>query len=355
MSDKILNNRQQTILKFLKNDVWLAVSDIATGLGEAISPATLRRDLNELVDIGAIERQGENKGVKYAITTKSRIFIPYKLGEYYRSEESVRNAIESYNFDILPSLQEAEIFSKEELLRLNSASKTFAKNAQGLSEGLYKKELERFVIEFSWKSSKIEGNTYSLLDTEFLLRNGVEAEGKSKIDTKMIINHKDAYLFAVDSAKENIQLSVAFIEQVHHLLTKDLGIERGLRDRIVGISGSAYRPLALKQQLREQLDALVATINNVKDPYTKTLIGILGLSYLQPFEDGNKRTSRVLANSILLQAGFAPLSYRSVDEKEYKEATLIFYEQNSVMPFKELFIDQYIYSANHYNIAQPKN
>ena len=82
------------------------------------------------------------------------------------------------------------------------------------------------------------------------------------------------------------------------------------------------------------------------------LMAVLGLSYLQPFEDGNKRTARVFANSLLLRAGCAPLSYRSVDEREYKEATLIFYEQNSIRAFRELFVEQYVYSATHYNIAE---
>lgn len=120
---------------------------------------------------------------------------------------------------------------------------------------------------------------------------------------------------------------------------------------MVGISGSLYRPLSSIYQIEEQLGLLIECINAKPSPYEKALIAVLGESYLQPFDDGNKRTARVLANGLLLQAGYAPLSYRSVDEQEYKEACLIFYEQNSIQPFKKLFIEQYIFVANNYNIA----
>jgi Fic family protein len=234
---------------------------------------------------------------------------------------------------------------------MEEASRVFRSNAHDMSPSLHRRELERFVIEFSWKSSKIEGNTYSLIDTEFLLRNGIEAEGKSKYEAKMILNHKKAYLFAVESMRENVPINTAYIEQLHRYVTDGLGVEHGVRDRIVGITGSRYTPLAMKQQLKEQLIALSEAIASRKKPYEQALVAVLGLSYLQPFEDGNKRTARVLANSLLLRHNYAPLSYRSVDEREYKEATLIFYEQNSIQPFRELFVEQYVYSATHYNIA----
>ncbi len=354
MSDKyILNSRQQAIIRRARNGEWFVASDVAELLPD-ISPATLRRDLSELAERGILEKQGENKGVKYALTERSRLFVPYELGGYYRQDEAERDARQDYNFSAFPAMQEAQLFTSEQYAGMEIATETFRANAQGMSSSLHQKELERFVIEFAWKSSKIEGNTYSLLDTEFLLRNGIEAEGKSKYEAKMILNHKQAYLFAVDAMHSGVSLDVAYVEHVHKLVTEGLGVEHGLRNRIVGISGSQYTPLAVRQQLYEQLVVLMDAIATKESPYEQALMAILGLSYLQPFEDGNKRTARVLANSFLLRGGCAPLSYRSVGERDYKEATLIFYEQNSVVPFRELFVEQYVYSATHYNIAEPR-
>ena len=352
MSDKTpLTPRQSAIIRFAKTHSWFSASDVAT-IATNTSPATLRRDLSTLAGMGLLEKKGENKGVKYALTEKNHLFLPYELGEYYRQDEDTRNARESYNFSLFPTLSEApSLFNPEQLQRMEEASRVFRSNAHDMSPSLRRRELERFVIEFSWKSSKIEGNTYSLIDTEFLLRNGIEAEGKSKYEAKMILNHKKAYLFAVESMRENVPINTAYIEQLHRYVTDGLGVEHGVRDRIVGITGSRYTPLAMKQQLKEQLIALSEVIASRKSPYEQALVAVLGLSYLQPFEDGNKRTARVLANSLLLRHNYAPLSYRSVDEREYKEATLIFYEQNSIQPFRELFVEQYVYSATHYNIA----
>ena len=93
-------------------------------------------------------------------------------------------------------------------------------------------------------------------------------------------------------------------------------------------------------------------IKRIENIYEKALFTILGISYIQPFSDGNKRTSRLIANAILLAHNYAPISYRSVNEQKYKEACLVFYEQNSVVPFRELFVEQYVYSATHYNLGR---
>ena len=352
MSDNFTpNTGQLALLRNISVGSWFAASDAAKLLPD-VSSATVRRYLTELVDQGFLEKEGENKGVRYALTDRSRLFMPFTLGDYFTRDDSERNAQTSYNFSIFPVMRDVPLLDSEQLSALQDATETFRSNGRGMSESLRQKELERFVVEFSWKSSKIEGNTYTLLDTEFLLRNGIEAAGKSKFEARMIINHKNAYTFATDSMRQKINIDVAYVEQLHRLVTDGLGVDQGVRNRIVGISGSLYSPLSIQQQLREELSVLMQVINEKEDPYEKALIAVLGLSYLQPFEDGNKRTARVLANSLLIRAELAPLSYRSIDERDYKEATLIFYEQNSIQPFRDIFVDQYIYSATHYNISK---
>lgn len=292
MSDiTVQNNRQKRILQLFGPGEWFAASDVMTVL-PGVSAATVRRDLGELVDQGILLKQGENKGVRYAATDISRLFLPFVLGQYFGRDEQESTVRESYNFSIVPGMAAVPLLTEEQINRLQHATEIFRSNAKGMSDILYQKELERFVIEFAWKSSKIEGNTYSLLDTEFLLRNGIEAPGKSKFEAKMILNHKQAYLFVVESAQNDVPVDVAYVEHIHRLVTDGLGVQHGLRDRRVGISGSQYVPIAVKQQLSEQLQVLINTITSKTDPYEQAVIAVLGLSYLQPFEDGNKRTAR---------------------------------------------------------------
>ncbi|MEN9524156.1 MAG: hypothetical protein RL536_225 [Candidatus Parcubacteria bacterium] len=125
----------------------------------------------------------------------------------------------------------------------------------------------------------------------------------------------------------------------------------GLREKAVGVTGSIYRPLDNIHQISEALQKLTEAVNRASSPYTKALIALLGLSYIQPFEDGNKRTSRLLCNAILLAHECSPLSYRSVDENSYRGSILVFYELNSIVPFKKIFLEQYVFSAKNYVVG----
>ena len=129
-----------------------------------------------------------------------------------------------------------------------------------------------------------------------------------------------------------------------------MGVSLGIRNRIVGVIGSKYKPLDNKYQIKEAIEALSGAILRAKTPYAKALLALLGIGYIQPFEDGNKRTGRLMANALLLSCGYAPLSYRSISEDDYREAMLAFYEINSIIPFKKIFIDQYEFAANNYAV-----
>jgi len=213
-----------------------------------------------------------------------------------------------------------------------------------------KKELERLVIEFAWKSSKIEGNTYTLLDTEKLILEHKRAAGHDKKEAGMILNHKDAFDFIHKNKKLHKTLTRANLEELHKILVKNLDIKLGLRKSPVGVVGSKYQPSDNDYQISEAVEALSVAVSKMKSPFAKTLIVLLGISYIQPFEDGNKRTARLMANALLMAYGLAPLSYRSVDENEYREAILVFYEINSTVPFKKIFINQYEFAAINYAV-----
>ena len=208
--------------------------------------------------------------------------------------------------------------------------------------------MERLAIDLSWKSSQIEGNTYTLLETERLLNEKETAEGKPKDDAIMLLNHKEALNFIIAHPDYIIPLSIRAIEDIHSLLIKDLGVDRNIRQRRVGISGTNYIPLDNEHQIREVLIDMCALINIKENVFEKSFLAVILLSYIQAFADGNKRTARIVSNAILIAHGYCPLSFRTVNSIEYKKAMLIFYEQNNVSAFKKIFIDQYEFAVNTY-------
>ncbi len=347
-----LDQTQQKILSIFAKQGQLSSSGIYEELtknGNETSLITVKRELTNLKEEGLLESTGAGRSVKYSISVKGRIISNVNAKEYSLIEPDKRYGLKQFNFNLFKNLTE-DIFLDSEIKELDSATSIYKNNIESISNALEEKEIERFIIELSWKSSKIEGNTYTLLDTERLILNGIEAPGHDKLEAKMILNHKEAFKFIRENQDHFKELSLSKIEEVHKILIKDLNINHGLREKPVGVTGSIYRPLDNIHQIKEAVLDLCNIINQTKSPYIKSFILLLGLSYIQPFEDGNKRTSRLIANAILLAHDYAPLSYRSVDEDEYREAILVFYELNSILPFKKIFIDQYVFAAKNYSV-----
>jgi Fic family protein len=292
---------------------------------------------------------GRGRSRAYTISILGRIFSKVDANTYNAVEPDKRYGLANFNFDLLPSFP-SDIFASAELATLDGATGGYHRRTTDLPQAIQKKELERLIIELSWKSSKIEGNTYTLLDTEKLILEHKEASGHDKNEALMILNHKEAFMLAYENKKEFRVLTRANLEQLHGIVVKDLSVGMGLRQKPVGVTGSKYRPLDNIHQIKEAVEALAAAISRANTPYAKALLALIGISYVQPFEDGNKRTARIMANALLLAHDCAPLSYRSVEEKDYREATLAFYELNSIVPFKKLFIEQYIFAAQNYAV-----
>ena len=256
---------------------------------------------------------------------------------------------ENFNLQLIPeTLKECSVFTTNELEQLSSFQKKFENNISHLSEIEYKKELERLAIDLSWKSSQIEGNTYSLLETERLLKEKETASGKTKEEAIMLLNHKEAIDFIIETPDYLIPLSVPKIEDIHSLLIKELGVDKNIRKRRVGISGTNYRPLDNEFQISEVLSNMCELVNSKKNVFEKALLLLLLISYIQPFVDGNKRTARIVSNAILMNYKHCPISFRTVDSVEYKKAMLLFYEQNNISNFKEIFIEQFKFAVNTY-------
>jgi Fic family protein len=349
MSDKIFNIRQKAILSQMRLGEKYALSDIKNQLIDIETPslATLRRDISELRELGFLKQSGELKSSRYELSTFGALNSPINAHEYCLIDVDKRSGNSNFNFSLFKEIED-DIFSQSDLDILDTATNTFLQKSKGASDLLVQKELERFVIELSWKSSKIEGNTYSLLDTERLIKNGLEASGHTKDEAVMILNHKKAFDYVKGHSNQFKQITLRQIEDIHRLLVEGLGVSHGLRKRQVGVTGSNYLPLAIPTQLKEAIEALCTAINGLKGPYAKAFIALIGISYIQPFEDGNKRTARLAANAILLAFNCAPLSYRNVDEVLYRESMLVFYEKNSVVSMRDIFIKQYLFACDQY-------
>jgi Fic family protein len=343
-----MTNRENRILSSIKSSGKAKIDEIVSAAGGA-SLATVKRDLVKLVADGMVTVHGRGKATRYALTAAYRLLETIDIDSYFEKEIDERDVQESFNWalirDILP---QASLFTPTEKERLKALQQVFARHVSDLSETAYHKELERLAIDLSWKSSQIEGNTYSLLETERLLKEKQTAAGKTKEEAIMLLNHKDAIDFIVGNSDFIRLLSASAIESIHSLLVKDLGVDRNIRTRRVGISGTNYHPLDNEFQIKEALEQMCALVNGNSDVFEKALIALLLISYIQPFMDGNKRTARIVGNALLMDGGCPPMSFRTVDSVDYKKAMLIFYEQNSAAPFKHIFMEQFEFAVDTY-------
>ncbi len=311
--------------------------------------ATVKRIISTLLDDGLITASGKGKSTKYEISPSYELFYPVDLNEYFNKEIDERKIKTQFNFSLINEvLEKVNLFTKDELQLLNKLHKEFKEKVAELSDFEYKKELERLAIDLSWKSSQIEGNTYSLLETERLLNEKQTASGKTKDEAIMLLNHKEALDFIIDNTNYIEPLSLAKIENIHSILIKELGIEKNLRKRRVGISGTNYKPLDNEFQIIEAIDKMCALVNNKTCVFEKTFLLLILISYIQPFADGNKRTARIISNAVLVCNNYCPISFRTVDSIEYKKAMLLFYEQNNISCFKIIFIQQFEFAVKTY-------
>jgi Fic family protein len=345
----MINDKQTEILKFIRENSLVSSKEIHEGMSTEIGYSTVKRLLNQLISNNLIELQGNRKASKYRISPAYELFYPVNLDEYYQSEIDERTIYNRFNFKLITNiLVNISLFTNEELFYLTKLQKIFKENTSKLSENEYKKEMERLAIDLSWKSSQIEGNTYSLLETERLLKDKETAAGKTKDEAVMLLNHKEALDFILEHSDYLTPLSIAKIEDIHSILVKELNVNRNIRTGIVGITGTNYKPLDNEFQIREALNNMTVLINNRTNIFEKALLSLLLLSYIQPFADGNKRTARIVSNAILLSNGFCPISFRTIDSLEYKKAMLLFYEQNNLTAFKKIFINQFEFAVNTY-------
>lgn len=347
-SQALLSPRQSYILNIINQSEGLFRGDIQEKVEKLypISKPTLIRDLKILLNAGLIRTSGKAKAIHYLSNSESPLLRYFNLDQYFIVDPDKRvNIKKGFDFDIFGHLH--NLFLPGELADMQRSTFSFTEKTSHLDSDILKRELERFVIELSWKSSKIEGNTYTLLETESLIKEQKEAKGKTKDEAIMILNHKSAFETILNKNDFRI-VSISAVNQLHNILVKDLSISTGIRKQAVGITGTLYSPLDNEFQIKEAFEEIIAVVNKTKNPLEKALIAHFMIPYLQPYSDGNKRTGRMLTNAILLAGDRYPVSYRSVDEEEFKKALILFYEQHSIVHIKRLFIEQIKFANDNY-------
>ena len=342
-------SNKNSILDFVKANPRLSSKEIFDGLTIEIGYSTVKRLLNQLTVEGFINTRGAGKGTKYILSPSFEVLSPIDIESYFEKEIDERTIKDGFNFNLVNEvLSKIELFTSNELNHLSRLQDQFKSNVSKLTKSEYSKEMERLAIDLSWKSSQIEGNTYTLLETERLLKEQETAAGKKKDEATMLLNHKEAIDFIVANSDYLSPLRVSKIEDIHSILIKDLGVDRNIRKGRVGISGTNYRPIDNEYQIKEALLDVCNLVNSKNSVFEKALLLLVLISYIQPFVDGNKRTARIISNAILIENDYCPISFRTVDSVDYKKAMLIFYEQNNITAFKQIFINQFEFAVSTY-------
>lgn len=339
----------QLILDFIRTHPGCSSRDIHEALAANMAYATVKRGLQVLQAKNLVHALGQGKATRYEVSPAFELVFPIDAERYFEKEIDDRVIKQYFRFDLLREiLPKVSLFTAEEKTQLDRLQKQFLKNISTLSDAEYRKEFERLAIDLSWKSSQIEGNTYSLLETERLLKEQETASGKSKDEATMLLNHKVAIDFVLENPDYMAPLSTGAIEDLHSILIRDLNVDRNIRRRKVGITGTNYQPPDNEFQIKEALQEMCALINHRDDVFEKALLALVLISYIQPFADGNKRTARIVSNALLIHHRYCPISFRTVDSLDYKKAMLIFYEQNNISAFKTIFISQFEFAVKTY-------
>jgi Fic family protein len=362
---------QSLINVVTRSPLGISMQEIEAALPLPANRRTLQRWLTALVEREKIIRIGKGRAVRYRpfeSPAPSELVAHSPEPPVYRlplSEPArqiaahVRRAIQQrqpvgYRRAFLYEYQPNQTYylpaaMRTELSSLGSLNKE-------APAGTYARSLaHRLLVDLSWNSSRLEGNTYSLLETERLIAEGQQASGKNSLDAQMILNHKQAIEFLIDSAAE-IEFNRFTIFNLHALLSEnllpDLQAVGRLRSIAVGIGHTTFMPLEGPQRIEECFDLFLKKASAIHDPFEQSLFALVHLPYLQAFEDVNKRVSRLAANIPLIKNNLCPLSFVDVPRDEYISALLGIYELNRIELLRDVFAWAYRRSCERYSAVR---
>lgn len=379
MPKRISHGDLQPILDAItRHPEGVTAAALQTELGEHISRRTLNRRLAALLDDGRIRRRGGGRSARYVSVTRPAapqwergaaseqfetpdgpVAIPLSAGssdilEYVsrplagrRPVGFERRLLDEYlpnRAAWLPDTVKARLHKMGRPIAAERAAGTFARDI-----------LNRLLIDLSWSSSRLEGNTYTRLDTQRLIEFGQAAEGRDAKETQMILNHKAAIELIVEGG-EDIGINRYTLLNLHSLLSENLMADPEasgrLRRRPVEIGQSVYTPVAVPQVVEECFDLLIKKAAAIRDPFEQAFFLMAQIPYLQPFEDVNKRVSRLAANIPLIAADLCPLSFVDVPERAYISGTLGVYEMTRIELLRDLFVWAYQRSCEKYVVVR---
>lgn len=367
----------------------LSLLQLKKELRGSMSRRTLSRRLSALLTAGRIHRRGDARSTRYVHggasapaprTPAGKLEIagqkPEIAGQFETPEGVVTIELSKVARDILayvnrpPAARTPRGYERQFLdsyvpnktayipektkVHLHTIGKPIV--AQRAAGTFARDILSRFLIDLSWASSRLEGNTYSRLDTERLIQFGQEAQGKDAKETQMILNHKAAIELLVEENTDDIGVNGFTLLNLHALLSENLMADPEasgrLRRRPVNIGGSVYTPPAIPQVIEECFSMILQKGRAIGDPFEQALFLMVHLPYLQPFEDVNKRVSRLAANIPLIRADLCPLSFVDVPEHAYVAGTLAVYEMTRVELLRDVFVWAYERSSQRYVIVR---
>jgi hypothetical protein len=339
---------------------------------DAISRRSLQRRLARFVAEGRLVSEGKQRGVRYRLASVSgevnlaevagdlaeaagEVYIPIspvgrEIRNHVRQPRQMRPPV-GYNQNFLEAYypNETSYLSTE----LRSQLHTLGAPPDGARPaGTFARDImNRLLIDLSWASSRLEGNTYSRLDTERLIEFGQAADGKDALETQMILNHKAAIELLVNEV-DVVDFTPFTIFSLHAFLSDGLLADPSacgrIRKRPVEIGGSVYMPIAMPQRLDELFRIILSMAEEIRDPFEQSFFVMVHLPYLQPFEDVNKRVSRLAANISLIRHNLCPLTFIDVPERAYIDAMLGVYEQNRIELLRDVFVWAYERSCQQY-------
>jgi Fic family protein len=366
---------KQSIVQFLyQREGWSSPAEIKA-VAANVPDRTLRRWLGELVHEGVIERSGSRKGTRYrrnptgydeqqqpgpTTGTDARRLTAQNQPVFSPESEQLLKRIDAPIYTRPPVTYSEEWVASyvPNQSTYLTAQQRAELHAQGKRSPLYgqagtyiQKIYNRLLIDLSYNSARLEGNTYTLADTEHLVIQGVSAEGKLDAERIMILNHKEAIRYLVQNVR-SLAPTEETIRTVHYLLSDSLvapGIAGQIRSDSVGVTGTTYAPLEGKERLTQLLNRVLDMARRIDDPFEQSFFLLGHIAYLQPFMDVNKRTARLASIIPLITQDYVPQSFVDINKDDYLRATIVFYELNDVRPLAELYCWTYRRSCLHFD------
>lgn len=338
----------------------VSMAELREELAGQVPERTLRRGLAKLVDEGLVQALGLYKARRYLLLPRTSMQAS-KPTVFSAESEAIIQKVQRPIFQRDPcAYQEAwlaayipnQSFYLSELQRERLAKNSFLMVEEQAAHTYTQKIFNRLLIDLSYNSSRLEGNTYSLLETQQLLFEGKMPVDKLDVEKLMILNHQEAIKFLVEGV-HRIAMNMETIRTMHYLLADGLVPASGagqIREESVRVSLTTYAPMENKHKLSQLLELIANTAAKIRDPFEQSFFVLVHISYLQAFIDVNKRTARLCANIPLVKNNRVPLSFNDMDKDDYISAIIAIYEYREVKPLAELYVWSYLRSCKQYQV-----